>query len=439
MVTYLRHVVLLSVMAGGLSACQSEAEVEPTPILPADAVTYEQVAPILARSCESCHQTGGVAPFSLTGYENASRFAAASKASVLSGSMPPLYITHDGSCQTYTDKRFLTAEEKQLLADWADQGALRRDPTYQPPSPTRPPALENHTVTFEMPSAYTPQASSENPQDDYRCFFVEPALDRDQYVTGYEMMPGDRRMAHHIILMSLLPEDEAKAEALDAQDERQGWDCMTGAGEGIPFYNVLVAWAPGSDIEHFPAGTGLKLRAGQRLVMQVHYNLSNVQATDNTRFKLELADSVDKQLRGLLPGDFDFELPPGEAEVSIDYRLPLTQIQHYYEYMEGVSFDSLTVYAVAPHMHLLGRKQRLSLVDGQQRQLVEKACLAETLDYDFNWQLAFFYQQPLQLSVRDDLHIRCTYDTRSKDVPTYYGEGTEDEMCLTLLYATFDE
>ncbi|MFM7203679.1 MAG: hypothetical protein ACKO6N_23105 [Myxococcota bacterium] len=447
MVTYLRRLVLWSmvagvmagVMAGGLSACQSEAEVEPTPIIPADAVTYEQVAPILARSCESCHQMGGVAPFSLVGYENASRFAAASKASVLSGNMPPLKVTHDGSCQTFTDKRFLTAEEKQLLADWADSGALRRDPTYQPPSTSRPPELSDESVTFEMPSSYSPKSSSGHPQDDYRCFFMEPALDRDQYLTGYEVLPGDRSMVHHVILMSLLEEDEATAAELDAQDDRPGWDCVTGAGEGIPFYNVVMAWAPGSDVERFPAGTGIKLRQGQRLVMQVHYNLTSTQGTDNTRLRLELTDSVDKQLRGLLPGPSEFELPPGQPEYTIDYRIPLSKIQHRFQFMEGISFDSMTVYAAGSHMHLLGQEQRASVVPAGAAESSEKSCLIETKNFDFNWQLFFFYKEPVKVSMKDDLLLSCTYDTTSKDVPTYYGEGTEDEMCVTLLYVTFDE
>lgn len=434
-------VLWVGLLAGlsGQVGCQGVSEADGSPTPAADVVTYEQVAPFMARSCVSCHQPGGVAPFSLATYEDARKFAAASNASVQSGSMPPLYIVNDGSCQTFDDKRFLTTEEKQLLASWVESGALRRDPGYRPPAPEKSQGLPDVSITLDMGQTYTPQGSNETPHDDYRCFFVDPVLDQESFMAGYEVVPGDPRVVHHIILMSLSDEDEAKAEALEAQDERPGWSCLTGAGEGISYYQLVLAWAPGSNVETLPEGMGLKIPAGRRLVMQMHYNLLNGSYPDRTRVKFDLKDSVDEEVRILLPGDFDFELQPGLAEETISYRLPLAQIKYYYEYSEGTSFDALKLLGAAPHMHLLGRKQRLSVVEGTSRTLKEKACLAETDRYDFNWQLTFFYQTPVQVSASDDLFISCTYDTTSRTEPVHYGETTEDEMCLTGLYAVFED
>lgn len=428
---------LAALASVGLVACEAGSEEETSPTPTASEVTYEQVAPVLARSCVSCHQPGGIAPFSLATFEDAHKFAEAAAASVQSGSMPPLYITNDGSCQHFSDARFVTPEEKTLLTSWAQAGAKRRDPAYQPPAPNKGPALPEVTTTLDMGFSYTPQPSSGMPHDDYRCFFVEPAIDHESFMTGYEVVPGDPRVVHHIIMMSLSAENEAKADALDAADAKPGWSCPTGAGEGISYYQMVIAWAPGSNVEMMPEGAGLKLREGQRLVMQMHYNLLNGQYPDRTRIKLDLQDSVEEEVRILLPGDFDFELQPGLAEETITYRLPLSAIRYYYESEEGASFDTLKVLGVGPHMHLLGRKQRLTVVDGSSRALKEKACLADTDRYDFNWQQFYFYQQPVIVSGQDDLFISCTFDTTSRTEPTYFGETTEDEMCLTALYAIF--
>src|SRR6266704_4479145 len=49
----------------------------------------KDVAPILQRSCQTCHRPGSIAPMSLLTYEEARPWANAIKAQVASRSMPP--------------------------------------------------------------------------------------------------------------------------------------------------------------------------------------------------------------------------------------------------------------------------------------------------------------------------------------------------------------
>ena len=41
--------------------------------------------------------------------------------------------------------------------------------------------------------------------DDYRCFLVDPELDADRYLVGFEIVPGDQRIVHHVLVFNVDP------------------------------------------------------------------------------------------------------------------------------------------------------------------------------------------------------------------------------------------
>ena len=91
----------------------------------------------------------------------------------------------------------------------------------------------------------------------------------------------------------------------------------------------------------------------------------------------------------------------------------------------------LDVFALFPHMHRLGTSMRLDLLRGD-----ETSCLMRVPRWDFNWQQLYLYDEPVDLQNSDVLKSTCTYDTTSRTTPTYWGEGTDDEMCIFALYFT---
>ena len=54
------------------------------------------IAPILQRSCQTCHRPSGIAPMSLLTYESARPWAKAIKAAVISKQMPPWFAARCG-------------------------------------------------------------------------------------------------------------------------------------------------------------------------------------------------------------------------------------------------------------------------------------------------------------------------------------------------------
>src|SRR5262249_24549994 len=153
---------------------------------------------------------------------------------------------------------------------WVDAGMLMGNPDDAPPVPDPPPSLSDANVTVEMSVDYAPMPPAGRKVDDYRCFVVDPKLDADGFLTAYEVVPGNPKVVHHVILFSLRNE-AAEQDALvkDAAEERPGYECF--GDSGVSGSDFVAAWAPGVDPTYFPDGTGIALKAKRKIIMQVHY------------------------------------------------------------------------------------------------------------------------------------------------------------------------
>ena len=68
------------------------------------------------------------------------------------------------------------------------------------------------------------------------------------------------------------------AEAEKADQNGKGWPCFGGSGLGSMFSSFLTSpwlssWAPGRGKDVSPPGYGIPFKKGEKLVLQVHYNL----------------------------------------------------------------------------------------------------------------------------------------------------------------------
>lgn len=93
-----------------------------------------------------------------------------------------------------------------------------------------------------------------------------------------------------------------------------------------------------------------------------------------------------------------------------------------------------TLHGVFPHMHQRGRKLTVELIEGD----AAPQCAADVQQWDFDWQLYYFYDQPLPLTTNSKLRITCDYDTRGATEPILPGWGTQNEMCLAGVFIVPD-
>ena len=413
------QITLIALVAGcgeteSMSAGDSGTSVASDSASDALSVTYyEHIRPLFAENCVQCHSDGSIAPFALRTYEEVVRFGVLLKTVVTERTMPPHPTDNSGACNHWRDARWLTEEEIATVATWVDEGMAEGDAGPIAPEETILPVLSEVTHQVEMPIRYEPNQGG---SDDYRCFVVDPGLVSDGFLTGFEVVPGEPRIVHHMILYQ--PSTEAASlavEGFDAADPEPGYTCFGGIGAAS---TPLVLWAPGGGATEFPSDLGLEMPAGRKLVMQLHYNvLGGPGLSDQTRVNLQVRSSVARPMNIVPLADLGMSLPPRMPSVSTSQSFPVARV------------NGLRIYGAFPHMHTLGRELRVSL----EKNGGEEQCVIHVDRWDFDWQMGYFLEEPLLVEDARSATITCTYDTRERDDVTRWGEGTQDEMCLNYL------
>jgi hypothetical protein len=356
--------------------------------------------------------------------------------------MPPFLITHDGSCGQFEDSEALTQAQIDLLAKWV-RGEMTEGTKV---TLTAPPQrhLEGGTE-YHTPPVVPVAAGGDLAQfDDYRCFPVDTNLSRDQFVTGFEVLPGKAEIVHHVIAFLVDPAKQTRTgktnaeimASLDAANPDVGWSCFGGAGEGIEEESQPAVWAPGQGPIRFPEGMGVRQRPTDKLVIQIHYNLAdgNNGLMDSTTVRLRYADSVERRLAFLLPDGLLqslFREPPAQPD-TLQAGLPSVRYT-WKTTMKDLGLDMappLEVVAVGPHMHQRGRKSELRLFGPGNQDI----CAARVEDWNFHWQKSYFYRGPRPTLTPDSqIQLTCDYDTSQDHAPVLPGWGTRNEMCLDIL------
>jgi len=375
---------------------------------------YEDVAPIINQNCVGCHREGGIANFALSSYDQVRAHAAKIADATAAREMPPMPVDNSGECNTYANARWLHDDEIALLARWAKTGTLAGDASHAPALPDAPASLTDPDVTLDMGVSYTPDDTSGH--DDYRCFVVPSPVNERRYVTAYEVFPGQTSEVHHLIVYQ--PVNDAQASAAHALDEGAagaGYPCFGGPGVNA---SPLAMWAPGAGAIDLPTGTGVPLAAQRDLIIQIHYNLENGALPDRTRVALAFASTPPISAQYWPMENVDLRLPPGKANVESMANAQISPV-------------TLKVYGTMPHMHTLGRTMRVDIESGGASQ-----CMVRVDRWDFHWQNAWWYSEPLLLDQPNSISIRCGFDTREKSEVVTYGENTSDEMCINYLYIT---
>ncbi|MEM6989741.1 MAG: hypothetical protein AAF721_04570, partial [Myxococcota bacterium] len=411
---------------------------------------YGDVAPLLADACGSCHAAGGISAIAFETFEDVVEWAPAIKAAVDSRAMPPFNLNNDGSCNTYADARWLGEEEIAVIDDWIEGGLKEGDVALGMPEPSPLPRLEGANITtLAGPTDYHPisEGLALAAADDYQCFLVDPGLDRDKFLVGYDVQPGNASVVHHVIGFNVdldrtvvipgqgVTTNRALIDDLQAQSpDTEGWDCFSAAGEGVMIEGVPVTWAPGTGATRFPEGTGIRIADDEVMVLQIHYNLAADDGVpDNTTVDLDLVDEVDREAHMVLADGFlmtllspePAELPPGEADAEFSWSMALDELPS----QDLSHLDEIEVLGILPHMHERGRTMTVEFETDE-----GASCGAQVDRWAFEWQQAYFLEQPLRTRVGNPMNVSCTYDTRSAEGPVGPGFGTADEMCLAGVY-----
>ena len=134
------------------------------------------------------------------------------------------------------------------------RGRPRRSATAAPPgrAPRRPADAGGvHPVGARRASAPTTTAASCSTR----------SSTKDQFITGFNVLPGNPDVVHHVILFRVPPDQVAEAEARTPTTPGQGWTCFGDSGLARPGAELddapwLGAWAPGGKEQVYASGVG---------------------------------------------------------------------------------------------------------------------------------------------------------------------------------------
>jgi hypothetical protein len=356
-----------------------------------------QVARLLQRHCVECHREGEIGPFSLTDYDEVVGWADALMESIDEGRMPPWHA-HPAHGK-FRNERRISLQDKQILRQWIDAGTPRGDPAGLPEPvqystdwqlPRKPDlVLPMRSRPFLVPATGTVE---------YQYFVVDPGFKRDRWISGAEVIPGERSVVHHCIVF-IRPPDGARFRGV-------GW---------------LTGFVPGQRTGALPPGHARFVPAGSKLVFQMHYTPTGTPKEDLTKIGLIFADAeeVTHEVVTIVGIDQEFEIPPHAPQHQVNFRV------NYVPQVGGLL-------AIIPHMHVRGRSFQVRSGASDDAEI-----LLDVPNYDFNWQHAYELVEPLPLSTISGLHCTVTFDN-SADNPTNpdptqwvtWGDQTWEEMAV---------
>lgn len=428
--------VALLVGSGGLSACGKNAEVGPwCSVEPAprptleDVVTYlADVKPLLGRKCTGCHRDGGAAPFALETFAEASARSPLIAWTARAKHMPPWLA--DACCATYRSDLSLSEREIATLEKWALLGAPEGTPV-DPPTPEVTPigGLSRIDVTLAMPAEYTP-VPRHGGTDDMRCFLLDWPYEGEVFVTGLNPRPGNRNLVHHLVVGAIEGAAIEKYAARQGVDGQPGFDCA--GGLDVREIEILGGGLLGGD---FPEGVGKKVKAGSKILLNVHYSLAGAgPSPDRTTVELRVDGSA-VEARTLPITNPAWAV--GES-MTIEAGDPDAMYSFYYAPVLLTGNETVYLRNVAAHMHRYGSRIAVRVL----RKDGTRDCLLEIPRWEFGWEQTFWFDAPHPLEPGDQLYVECHFDNSAAHQPT--GEAPRDiawgesdqEMCAAFVAYT---
>ena len=396
-----RALVSLIVSACGFLAIRSatlnsSTVSPPRPHPPTAQLTFNRdIAPILYRSCASCHRPGEAGPFPLLTYADAKAHARQIAVVTRSRFMPP-WLPEPGELNFADDMRLSEQQIAQIQA-WVEQGTPEGNATDLPAKPkfTEGWQLGKPDVVVKAAKPYLMPAGG---SDNYWNFVFRAPVDRTRWLKAIEIRPGDKRLVHHANVLV----DREEAGRRQEKEPGSGFAGMELTIESEVFDpdSHFLFWKPGSLPYVEPDGMALRLDKDTDLVLNTHLQPSGKPESIQPTLGLYFTDKPATKHPMLLQLENDrlLDIPAGAKEfvVTDTFTLP-------------VDADLLAIY---PHAHYLGKDLQAvaKFPNGATKSLIHIP------DWNLNWQAVFRYAEPVRLVKGTTIEMRFVYDNSDGNI-----------------------
>ncbi|MCA9053597.1 MAG: redoxin domain-containing protein [Planctomycetaceae bacterium] len=361
-------------------------------------LTYcRDISRVLQQHCVECHRTGDIGPFALTDYDEVVGWGDMMLEVIADGRMPPWHATENSG--PFINAREMPSSDKQALREWVAGGMpFGSVDDLPPPVAEREKWDLGREPDLVVSMREEPFVVPAEGVIDYQYFVVDPGFTEDRWVSGAEVLPGNRSVVHHCIVF-IRPPDGTKLPGL-------GW---------------LTAYVPGQRAFAMPPGMGRRVPAGSRLVFQMHYTPNGSEQSDRTQLGLLFADesTINEEVYTLMAINQNFEIPPGAADHPVDAVL------------DKLPRDGRLL-AMAPHMHIRGKSCRVVARTGSYART-----LLDVPRYDFNWQHVYAFENSIPLNSLDAIEFTAHFDNSAENPVNpdpaqfvHWGDQTWEEMTV---------
>ncbi len=388
----------------------------------------QNIAPIIYTNCGGCHIPGALSSANFVGFANTKSYGIQIKNRTQDRSMPPWPANPE--YKRYAHEKILSGNEIKMIADWVDNGMPAGDTSKAPMAPTlqKGSTMVNPSLSLKMPN-YTATTTD----DEYRCFVMPTGLTTDQYLTQIEVIPGNLKAVHHVLVFhdtSSIPSN------LDKADSNPGYLNFGGTGSNT---SVLIGvWVPGQESFVMPTGAGIKIEKKGYIIFQVHYPKGLVAQLDSSKVFLKLSPGPLREVFISAP------ISHGATLTNGPLYIPANTTKTFYSNYNVPT--NVSVFAVAPHMHLIGKSIKAYGVLG-----TDTTPYVEIPNWDFHWQRTYVFPKIQKIPVGTKIKGEGFYDNTAdndknpssppKNVSV--GERTTDEMMLIyfwyMIYQAGDE
>ena len=376
----------------------------------AQQVTFtKDIAPILYRSCVTCHRTGEIAPMPLTTYEQVRPWARAIKTRTTNREMPPWHVDKTIGIQEFKDDPSLTEEQIAKIAAWVDAGAPRGNPADMPPMPefqsTQTWQIGEPDLIINFPKYKVPSAGP----DLFGDLLTDIPIEEDRYIKAIQTRSATQK-SHKVVHHALSYAVPVAEDGTFTEDGGQ----------------FLVEYASGKNAEVYPEGSGVLLKSGQKA--RVSYHLHPV----GEEIDAEIQLGIKLYPKGYVPKYIRWSRQLAQPTTPIDIPAGMVSRSDGYTILHKPA----RLIAFQPHMHNLGSRQCLELIypTSGTRTTTE---LINCANFNNNWHLTYNYTDDAQPLVpagtilhNISWHDNTKANPRATDPKNWVGDGqrTIDEM-----------
>ncbi|HRG60097.1 MAG TPA: hypothetical protein PK323_14170 [Bacteroidia bacterium] len=396
---YINHVCVLFLYVFIFNTCNKKH----TP-------TFEKdVAQIIYTNCTKCHNPNGVAPFSLTNYDNIKKRAKAIAFVTKNRMMPPWPA--DPNYTHFVGENLLTDEQIEILQQWLNGGCVAGDLNKAPLAPEfkyksylgKPDLVLEYRDTVFLKG---------NNLDQFFLMKFPYQIDRDTIVKAIEFVPGNTKVVHHVN-GHIIQYDEGKksnifggkniisSESIEADQVYQLLDVANDDGSYPMLTQSAVNYLPGVLPTVYPEGlSGFKLhKQGAFLFKDIHYGPTSRDTFDVSRINVFFTKKMPKRVtRELQMGTL------GITDIEPPLVIPPNQIKRFVT--KAKINKDISILTINPHMHKLGKSFWAYAI----QQNGDTIPLIKIRKWDFNWQYFYTFKKMIKIPAGSTIIVEGIFD-----------------------------